>query len=80
MRKICNFVIKFSIYGLVFLMPLFWLSWTNEVYEFNKQYLLVFLVGLALLAWLVKMIVVQKRFVFRRTPLDIWILVLIPKL
>jgi len=75
MRKICNFVIKFSIYGLVFLMPLFWLSWTNEVYEFNKQYLLVFLVGLALLAWLVKMIVVQKRFVFRRTPLDIWILV-----
>ncbi|MBL7155143.1 MAG: tetratricopeptide repeat protein [Candidatus Portnoybacteria bacterium] len=75
MRKICNFVIKFSIYGLVFLMPLFWLSWTNEVYEFNKQYLLVFLVGLALLAWLVKMIVVQKRFVLRRTPLDIWILV-----
>ena len=75
MRKICNFIIKFSIYGLVFLMPLFWLPWTNEVYEFNKQYLLVFLVGLALLAWLVKMIVVQKKFVFRRTPLDLWILV-----
>ena len=74
MRKICNFLIKYSIYGLVFLMPLFWLPWTNEVYEFNKQYLLVFLVGLALLAWLVKMIVVQKRFVLRRTPLDIWIL------
>jgi len=55
-------------------MPLFWLSWTNEVCEFNKQYLLVFLVGLALLAWLAKMIVVQKRFVLQRTPLDIWIL------
>jgi len=75
MRQICNFIIKYSIYGLVFLMPLFWLPWTNEVYEFNKQYLLVFLVGLALLAWLVKMIVVQKRFVLRRTPLDLWILV-----
>lgn len=75
MRKICNFVIKVSIYSLVFLMPLFWLPWTNEVYEFNKQYLLFFLVGLALLAWLVKMIVVQKRFVLRRTPLDLWILV-----
>ena len=75
MRKICNSIIKYSIYGLVFLMPLFWLSWTNEVYEFNKQYLLVFLVGLALLAWLFKMIVIRKRFVLRRTPLDIWILV-----
>jgi len=59
MRKVFNFIIKYSIYGLVFLMPLFWLSWTNEVFEFNKQYLLFFLVGLALLAWLAKMIVVQ---------------------
>lgn len=75
MQKICNFVIKYSFYGFVFLMPLFWLPWTIEVYEFNKQYLLVFLVGLALLAWLTKMIIVQKRIVFRRTPLDIWILV-----
>jgi tetratricopeptide (TPR) repeat protein len=75
MRKICNLVIKYSLYGLVFLMPLFWLSWTVEAYEFNKQYLLVFLVGLALLAWLAKMIIVQKKVVFRRTPLDIWILI-----
>jgi len=75
MRKICNFLIKFSIYGLVFLMPLFWLPWTNEVYEFNKQYLLVFLAGLALLSWLVKMVVVQKKVVLQRTPLDVWILV-----
>ncbi len=71
----CNLVIKFCIYGLVFLMPLFWLPWTTEVYEFNKQYLLVYLVVLALLAWLTKMIVVQKKVVFKRTPLDVWILV-----
>jgi len=56
-------------------MPLFFLSWTNEVYEFNKQYLLVGLVALALMAWLAKMILVKKKVVFRRTPLDIWILV-----
>ena len=74
MRKLCNSVIKYSIYILVFLMPLFWLPWTIEAYEFNKQYLLFFLTGLALLAWLVKMIVVQRKIVFRRTPLDIWIL------
>jgi tetratricopeptide (TPR) repeat protein len=56
-------------------MPLFWLPWTVEVYEFNKQYLLFFLVSLALLAWLTKMIVCRKRFVWRRTPLDIPILI-----
>ncbi len=75
MRKLCNFIIKCSIYGLVFLMPLFWLPWTVEAHEFNKQYLLFFLTGFALLAWLVKMIVIQKKIIFRRTPLDIWILI-----
>ncbi len=74
MRKVCNFVIKYSIYGLVFLMPLFWLPWTMEAYEFNKQYLLVFLIGLSFIAWLIKMVVIQKKIVFKRTPLDIWIL------
>ena len=74
MRKLCNYVIKYSVYILVFLMPLFWLPWTIEAYEFNKQYLLFFLTGLALLAWLTKMIVIQRKIIFRRTPLDIWIL------
>jgi len=75
MRKICNFIIKYSLYALVFLIALLWLPWTVEAYEFNKQYLLVFLVGLAFLGWLTKMIVVQKKISLRRTPLDIWILV-----
>lgn len=75
MLKITNFVIKCALYGLVFLMPLFWLPWTNEAYEFNKQYLLVFLVALAFMAWLAKMILVKKKVVFRRTPLDLWVLV-----
>jgi len=74
MRKICNFIIKYSLYGLVFFMPLLWLPWATETHEFNKQYLLVFLVGLSFLAWLAKMIIVQKKISFRRTPLDIWIL------
>ena len=75
MRKICNFIIKYSLYALVFFIPLFWLSWTVEAYEFNKQYLLVFLVALAFLAWLAKMTIAQKKISFRRTPLDLWILV-----
>jgi uncharacterized membrane protein len=75
MRKIINFLIKFPLYALVFLMPLFWLPWTAEVYEFNKQYLLVFLMGLSFLAWLAKLTVVRKKLFFRRTALDIWVLV-----
>lgn len=74
MRKIFNFVIKFSIYGLVVLMPLFWLPWTVDIHEFNKQYLLIFLAGIAFLAWLAKMVIVQKKLSIRRTPLDIFIL------
>ncbi|MFH1461063.1 MAG: hypothetical protein ABIF84_01420 [Patescibacteria group bacterium] len=75
MRKIVNFLIKFPIYALVFLMPLFWLPWTIEVYEFNKQYLLVFLVAVAFLAWLAKLVIVRKKLYLRRTALDVWILV-----
>jgi len=77
MRKICNFVIKYSIYLLVFLIPLFWLPWSVEVFDFNKQYLVVFLVSLAFLAWLAKMVVIRKKIVLRRTPLDIWVLAFI---
>jgi len=75
MRRIINFLIKFSLYALVFLMPLFFLPWTVEAYEFNKQYLLVFLVALAFLAWLAKLVVVRKKLFLRRTALDVWILV-----
>ncbi|MBU1563980.1 tetratricopeptide repeat protein [Patescibacteria group bacterium] len=75
MRKIINFLIKFPLYTLVFLIPLFWLPLTIEVYEFNKQYLLVFLVSLSFLAWLAKLVVVRKKLFFRRTALDFWILV-----
>ncbi len=74
MRKIINFLIKFPIYALVFLMPLFWLPWTIEAYEFNKQYLLFFLVCLGFVAWLAKLTIIRKKFYFRRTALDVWIL------
>ncbi len=75
MRKIINFLIKFPLYALVFLMPLFWLPFTAEAFEFNKQYLLIFLVSIAFVAWLAKLAVVRKKLFFRRTALDVWILI-----
>lgn len=73
--NIFNKIIKTSIYLLVFLVPIFFLPFSFEAYEFNKQYLLFFLVSLAFFAWLAKMILVDKEIRFRRTPLDIPVLI-----
>lgn len=67
-------VIKFSIYGLVFLIPLFWLPFSFEAFEFNKGYLLFVLVSIGILAWLGKIIFHDKEIRFRRTPLDLYVL------
>ena len=45
---------KISIYLLVFLLPLFFLPWTANALDFNKQILLIFLVFLSLFCWLLK--------------------------
>jgi tetratricopeptide (TPR) repeat protein len=73
--KLLTSIIKASIYGLVFLLPLFFAPFSFEAYEFNKQYLLFFLVSLAGLCWLAKMIIFDKEFRFRKTILDIPILI-----
>ncbi len=72
--NIFNKVLKVSIYLLVFLLPLFWLPFSFEAFEFNKQYLLFFLVSLTFLTWLAKMVLADKEIRFRRTPLDIPVL------
>jgi Tfp pilus assembly protein PilF len=75
MLKIFNFIIKTSVCLLVFLLPLFFLPFSFEAFEFNKQYLLFFLVSLASFFWLAKMVFLEKEIRFKRTPLDIPILV-----
>lgn len=74
MQNVFNRIIKISIYLLVFLVPLFFLSFSFEAFEFNKQYLLFFLVSLGLFTWLAKMVLIDKEIRFKRTPLDIPVL------
>jgi cytochrome c-type biogenesis protein CcmH/NrfG len=74
MKKLLSFLIRTNIYLLVFLTPLFFLPFSFEAFEFNKQYLLFFLVSSAVFAWLAKMVVFDKEVRFKRTPLDIPIL------
>ncbi len=75
MSKILDRIIKLSIYSLVFLTPLFLLPFSFEVYEFSKQYLILFLVSIGFIAWLAKMIFINKEIRFRKTPLNILVFV-----
>jgi len=74
MVKVLEKIIKLSIYSLVFLVPLFLLPFSFEVYEFSKQYLIFFLVSIGFVAWLAKMIFIDKEIRFRKTPLNIFVL------
>jgi len=74
MNTIFNRIIKLSICSLVFLLPLFFLPFSFEAFEFNKQYLLFFLVSLAFFAWLAKIVLVDKEIRFKRSPLDLFVL------
>ena len=74
MQNFFDRIIKISIYLLVFLTPLFFLPFSFEAFEYNKQFLLLFLVSLAFFAWLAKMVVVDKEIRFKRSPLDIFVL------
>lgn len=52
-------ITKISIYILVFLMPIFFLSWTSDALDFNKQALFVLLVFISLFAWMIKTVFVR---------------------
>ncbi|MEK7104307.1 MAG: tetratricopeptide repeat protein, partial [Patescibacteria group bacterium] len=67
-------IVKGCIYLLVFLMPLFWLPFSLEAYDINKAYLLAFLAGIGILAWIGRMIFHNKKIIFKRTALDFFVL------
>lgn len=51
---------KIAIYLLVFLLPLWFLPWTVNVLDFNKQSLLLFLTLVAFLSWLIKVLTTKE--------------------
>lgn len=62
-------LIHWSFYALAVLVPLIFLPNTSELFEFNKIIVAYFLTALIACLWLAE-IILQKRFVLRRTPLD----------
>jgi len=68
-------IMGWLIISLAFLLPIFFLPITIDFYEFNKQTLLIVFTSLLLILWLIKMVLNQK-LVFRRSPLDLPLLLL----
>ena len=60
MKNILDKITKVSIYLLVFILPIFFLPWTTNVLDFNKQVLLLFLVFLSFFGWLLKSLIEGK--------------------
>lgn len=68
-------IVKWSIYSLIFLMPVFWLPFSFEAFDFNKTYLLIFLSSAGFLAWMAQMVFEDKKVKFKKGPLDVFILI-----
>lgn len=69
-------VLKWGTVTTAFLVPLFFLPYTSEFYEFNKQMLLILATTILVVAWFGKMWT-QKELRLSRTPLDLPILLLV---
>ena len=69
-------VAKIAIYFLIFLLPLFFLPWTSNVLEFNKQALLFFLVLISLISWLAH-ILISYRLEISKSFLNLPVLLLV---
>ena len=69
----CNKVIEYSFYALFFLVPLVFSGDTSELFELNKMWLTFAITAIIGAAWASKM-VLQKKMVIQRTPIDILLL------
>lgn len=57
---ICAKITRYSIYAIVFLMPVLFLPWTSDVLDFNKQAVLIFLSFIAILSWMISVLILGK--------------------
>jgi len=73
LEKISEILINYSFYALFFLVPLFWLPFTSELFEFNKMILVYFLTTTITAGWLLKSLA-QRKLVLKRTVLDFFLI------
>ncbi len=68
--RICEAIIRWTLRVLAALVPLFFLPWSIEVLELNKQMLIVIGAVVAGLAWLGKMLA-ERKFEYRRSVVNL---------
>ncbi|MDD5252242.1 MAG: tetratricopeptide repeat protein [Patescibacteria group bacterium] len=71
--RLCDGIIRWTMRVLVAALPLFFLPWTIEVVEINKQLLLLTGAVIAGMAWLGKMLA-ERKFEYRRSVVNIIVL------
>lgn len=74
--KVLSALFRNTLRAALFLVPIFFLPWTAEALEFNKQFLLIALVLIALVLWLVRTIV-QKEVHYVGSVFDIPLVILV---
>lgn len=74
-NNILDASIIFLIKGLIFFLPLFFLPFTFDFFEFNKEYLLCLIVPIIFILWILKLINNGKKIIIKKTFLDIPILI-----
>ena len=73
--RILSVITRNTLYVFIFLIPVFFLPFTSEWLEFNKQYLLYATVSLGTLAWIFK-VMVERTIAVKRTFLDMPLIIL----
>lgn len=58
--NICDLISKYSLYILLALLPIFFLPFTSDVLDYNKQAILVLLTAVSLFFWMIKVLVSGK--------------------
>jgi len=66
--------VRYAFYALFFLTPLILWTKSSEVFEFNKMLFVYLSTALIITAWILRSIQ-EKKFILKRTPLDIPILI-----
>lgn len=76
--RVSEAISRYSIYALVFALPILFLPWTSDILDFNKQTLLILSVFIALSGWMLKTLVSGKLSVnLNKTHLAVLVLFLI---
>ncbi len=75
MEKALGKIFNFSVYSIIFFLPLFFLPFTFEAFEYNKLYLLLFLSFIGLSARLARQVFYKKEINIKITSLDLGVLI-----